>query len=127
MIKLPQDIKLAVQVSKEIPKLVADSIMLKRVLVNLIQNAVQAMPNGGDLTINAAEIRDQVEISVDDTGEGIPKDVQAKLFTPLMTTKAKGQGFGLPVVRRMTEAMNGTVTFESEEGKGSKFILKFPV
>jgi len=52
--------------------------------------------------------------------------VQAKLVTPLMTTKAKGQGFGLAVVKRMTEAMGGTVSFETEQGKGTKFILKFP-
>ena len=63
---------------------------------------------------------------MEDTGEGIPKEVQDKLFTPLMTTKSKGQGFGLAVVKRMTEAMNGTVTFESEQGKGARFILQFP-
>ena len=63
---------------------------------------------------------------IEDTGEGIPKEVQGKLFTPLMTTKSKGQGFGLAVVKRMIEAMNGTVSFESEERKGTKFILQFP-
>jgi len=57
---------------------------------------------------------------------GIPIEVQAKIFTPLMTTKAKGQGFGLSVVKRMTEAMDGTVNFESEIGKGTKFTLQFP-
>ena len=65
-------------------------------------------------------------ITVKDTGVGIPKDVQPKLFTPMMTTKSKGQGFGLAVVKRMTEGLGGTVTFESEEGKGTTFIVRLP-
>lgn len=60
------------------------------------------------------------------TGVGIPKEIKGKLFTPLFTTKAKGQGFGLPVVKRMTEALGGTVAFESEVGKGTKFIVRLP-
>jgi signal transduction histidine kinase len=84
------------------------------------------MPNGGELTINVTNKRNQIIIDVQDTGEGIPKEVQDKLFMPLMTTKAKGQGFGLAVVKRMTEAMDGKITFESEAGKGTKFTLQFP-
>lgn len=57
---------------------------------------------------------------------GIPEEARSKLFTPLFTTKSKGQGFGLAVVKRLTETMGGTVTFESEVGKGTKFILGFP-
>ena len=60
---------------------------------------------------------------VEDTGVGIPKDVSPKLFTPLFTTKAKGQGFGLAVVKRMTEALGGTVTFESEVGRGRRSLF----
>jgi signal transduction histidine kinase len=85
------------------------------------------MPKGGDITISALGQRHQIEIAIQDTGEGIPKDVQRKLFVPLMTTKAKGQGFGLAVVKRMTEAMGGTVSFKTEEGRGTMFILQFPV
>ena len=65
-------------------------------------------------------------ITVADTGVGIPEEAKNKLFTPLFTTKSKGQGFGLAVVKRMTEALGGTVTFESEEGKGTKFIIRLP-
>ena len=57
---------------------------------------------------------------------GIPDNVKDKLFTPMFTTKSKGQGFGLAVVKRMTETLGGTVTFESEQGKGTKFIVRFP-
>jgi signal transduction histidine kinase len=65
-------------------------------------------------------------VTVDDTGVGIPVEVRSKLFLPLFTTKSKGQGFGLAVVKRLTETMGGTVTFESEVGKGTKFILSLP-
>ena len=65
-------------------------------------------------------------ITIQDTGVGIPEEVRPKLFTPLFTTKSKGQGFGLAVVKRMTEALGGTVTFESEAGKGTKFIISLP-
>ena len=58
---------------------------------------------------------------------GIPEEAKDKLFTPLFTTKSKGQGFGLAVVKRMTEALGGTVTFESQEGKGTTFIIRLPL
>ena len=104
----------------------ADSDILKRILGNLVTNAVQAMPDGGKLSIQAYKEANDSVITVADTGVGIPEEAKEKLFTPLFTTKSKGQGFGLAVVKRMTEALGGTVTFESEEGKGTKFILRFP-
>ena len=61
-----------------------------------------------------------------DTGEGLPENVKSKIFTPLLTTKVKGHGLGLPAVKRFTEAMGGTVTFESEVGKGTKFKIELP-
>jgi signal transduction histidine kinase len=67
-----------------------------------------------------------VIIKVQDTGVGIREDSREKLFTPLFTTKAKGQGFGLAVVMRLTEALGGTVTFQSQEGKGTTFTLILP-
>ena len=85
------------------------------------------MPNGGKLSILAIAENGRAAITVQDTGEGIPENVKNKIFAPLMTTKAMGQGFGLPVVKKFTEALGGTVTFESEVGKGTKFIIEFPV
>jgi len=64
---------------------------------------------------------------VEDTGIGIPEEAKNKLFKPLFTTKARGQGFGLAVVKRLTEALNGKITFESEAGKGTRFIIEFPL
>ena len=84
------------------------------------------MPEGGKLEIYAHQDAGEIVITVKDTGVGIPDGIKAKLFTPLFTTKAKGQGFGLPVVKHMTEALGGTVSFESQEGKGTTFTVRLP-
>jgi signal transduction histidine kinase len=125
---LPENIKVSLTVNSAVTKLVADSTFLNRIMYNLVNNAVQAMPKGGKLTIKAHKDKKTNEaiITVEDTGVGIPRAVKGKLFTPMFTTKSKGQGFGLAVIKRMTEALNGTVTFESEVGKGTKFIVRFP-
>ena len=107
-------------------KIKADSYYLNRILYNLVTNSVQAMPQGGELTIAAYKQTDDTVLVVEDTGPGIPKSVQDKMFTLMFTTKSKGQGFGLPVVKRMTESLGGTVTFESQEGKGTTFRVRLP-
>jgi signal transduction histidine kinase len=127
VVAVPDVIKTVVSADKNLPRLNTDSTMIQRIMVNLIQNAVQAMSKGGSLTISAYSQKRQIAIVVEDSGEGIPEEVRGKLFTPLMTTKSKGQGFGLAVVKRLVDALEGTVTFESEQGKGTKFILQFPI
>ncbi len=84
------------------------------------------MPNGGKLTIHIFEEANDIIISMKDKGVSIPETVKGKLFTPMFTTKSKGQGFGLPVVKRMVEALGGTVSFESQEGKGTTFTVRLP-
>ncbi len=122
----PENINATYLVDEKAKKFIADPELLKRILTNLVKNAVQAMPDHGKLEIQAFREPDKVVITVQDNGIGIPEHVKVNLFTPLFTTKSKGQGFGLAVVKRMTEAMGGTVTFESEEGKGTKFIIRLP-
>ncbi len=125
---IPKNIEVTVEVENKARKIIADPDYLKRIFANLALNAVQAMPDGGKLTIHAYPDKrtNDVLITVKDTGVGIPENVKPKLFTPMMTTKSKGQGFGLAVVKRMTEGLGGTVTFESTEGKGTTFIVRFP-
>jgi PAS domain S-box-containing protein len=126
-IVIPDNIQTAFNCAKDIPQITLDKTFTTRVLTNLVNNAVQAMPKGGKLTINAQMQNNSVAITVEDTGVGIPEDVKPKMFTPLFTTKSKGQGFGLPVVKRLVEAQGGIISFESETGKGTKFIVTLPL
>jgi PAS domain S-box-containing protein len=123
---VPSNIKVHVKISDESLKVRADSYYLNRILTNLVTNAVQAMPNGGNLIIDAHKEENDTILSVKDTGIGIPQEIQDKMFTLMFTTKSKGQGFGLPVVKRMTESLGGTATFESQAGKGTTFTVRLP-
>jgi signal transduction histidine kinase len=124
---IPDAIKVTYFVKDGFPKLVIDPSYTRRIFTNLISNAIQAMPNGGKLTINAHSKDNKEFITVEDTGEGIPEEAKVKIFKPLFTTKAKGQGFGLAVVKKLTDALGGTITFESEPGKGTKFTIELPI
>jgi signal transduction histidine kinase/PAS domain-containing protein len=123
---VPKSIQTEAQIESDARIVRADSAYMKRILGNLVSNAVQAMPKGGKLTVQAHLETSAVIIMVKDTGVGIPEDVKDKLFTPLFTTKSKGQGFGLAVVKRLTEALGGTVTFDSKEGTGTTFTIRLP-
>ena len=125
---IPKNINVTVDIDGKAEKIMADPDYIKRVAANLTLNAVQAMPDGGKLTIRAYcdKQTNDIVITVKDNGVGIPENIKPKLFTPMMTTKSKGQGFGLAVVKRMTEGLGGTVTFESTEGKGTTFIVRLP-
>jgi signal transduction histidine kinase len=123
---IPENIQTEANIEKDARTVRADSAYMKRILGNLVSNAVQAMPDGGKLTVQARREKSDVVITVKDTGVGISEDAKDRLFTPLFTTKSKGQGFGLAVVKRLTEALDGTVTFESQENKGTTFTIRLP-
>ncbi len=123
---LPENVKVSVKIENDAMKIKADSAYINRIMYNLVTNAAQAMPDGGEIVIHGFRKANDAFITVKDTGVGIPENVKGKLFTPMFTTKSKGQGFGLVVVKRMTEALGGTVTFESQEGKGTTFSIDLP-
>lgn len=127
MIPIPKNLEVSIYVENNFPLFHANHQIIKRTLMNLIQNAIQAMAKGGKLTIRAEVADQKAVLSVQDTGDGIPESVKANLFKPLFTTKAKGQGLGLAVVKRLVEAYGGSVGFESEQGNGAKFIIKLPL
>jgi signal transduction histidine kinase len=86
------------------------------------------MPDGGTLTLIGQVNSDgKVSITVEDTGVGIPDAIKNQIFTPLFTTKPRGQGFGLAVCKRVIEAHGGNISFESTVGKGAKFMIQLPV
>jgi signal transduction histidine kinase len=100
---------------------------MERVFVNILKNSLEAMPEGGKLTVQSKKVKDAVEVAFADTGVGIPKEALDRLFTPLFTTKARGMGFGLAICKRIIEAHGGKISVESTVGKGTTFTLIIPV
>ncbi len=112
---------------EEVPPVVGRASELLEVLLNLIVNAIEAMPDGGVLTVETAVEGDDVLVRVRDTGCGIPDAVKAKLFTPFFTTKTGGTGLGLNVSREIIRRHGGDVSAESTQGKGTCVTVRFPV
>lgn len=100
--------------------------MIEKVLVNLIQNAIDAIPNTGTIKISARQNGSNTEISIADSGIGIPYSIKDKLFSPLVTTKAKGMGMGLAICKRIIDVHGGQIIAQSEIGKGSTFTFCLP-
>jgi two-component system NtrC family sensor kinase len=103
-----------------------DAARLEQALRNLIQNAVQAMPDGGTLTLRAYDAGEQVAIAVQDTGKGVPEELRERIFTPFYTTRTRGTGLGLSIVKKIVEGHNGRVTLECPPEGGSIFTLWLP-
>jgi len=103
---------------------------MRQVLKNLVQNAVEAMPDGGLLRLAVAPSRTvpaEVELVVSDTGVGIPSEHRDRIFDPFFTLKARGHGLGLALVRKIVIAHGGRITVQSTEGAGTTFRLTIPV
>ena len=110
------------------PAAQADADQMRQVLINLIMNALHAMEGGGTLRVGLESEQDRVKLTVTDTGHGIPKDALQKIFEPFFTTKefGKGTGLGLTVVKGIIEEHQGTITVDSEEGRGTRFTVLLP-
>jgi signal transduction histidine kinase len=126
------NIEVKCYVPADLPRVALDRELFKQALLNLLLNAAQAMPEGGDLTIQACveergERPAQVCIDLIDTGKGMEAEVLAKVFRPFFTTKPGGTGLGLPTSRRIVEVHGGEMSVESEPGKGTKFTIRLPV
>ena len=105
----------------------ADSDQLRQVFINLVQNAVHAMPDGGTLTLTTAATNEYVEIKISDTGKGIPKEQIPKIFDPFFTTEKDGNGLGLAVTHSIIRAHRGTIHAESRLGHGTCFTIRLPL
>lgn len=125
LIKAPENIQIINQTEPE-PKVKIDIEKMTRVFHNLITNAIDAMPNGGKLTIASRKTNSNVEFIFKDTGIGITKEKLKKIFTPFFTTKAKGMGLGLPICKQIVEAHGGKISVESVAGEGTTFTLTLP-
>jgi signal transduction histidine kinase len=120
------DVALALSVPDRLPHVVGEADQIELVVINLVLNAVQAMPKGGTATVSARPLSNSVEVSVEDTGVGIPPDRMDRLFEPFSSTRAEGCGLGLYSCRRIAEDHGGSVSVVSTPGKGTTFTLTLP-
>ncbi len=124
-VTIPKNIKVADKTEDYLIRVDANKI--QRVFVNLIENAFDAMPNGGELEISANQDEGSVNFIFADTGTGMSKEVSEKIFTLLFTTKAQGMGLGLAICKRFVEAHRGKISVESKQNIGSAFVVSLPI
>ena len=115
------------KLSRDIPQLILAEKEIKQLLLNLAMNGLNAMEQHGILTIETNYQDNAVILCIDDSGCGIAKDLQTKIFDPFFTTRNEGTGLGLSVCASIVASHNGTIEVHSEEGKGARFIITFPV
>jgi two-component system, NtrC family, sensor histidine kinase HydH len=133
---VPKNITLKVELEPDLPKVDADAEQLKQVLINLVQNAGQALGDKpGEITLRTVKPErfgeprfsaEQIELHVIDNGPGIPADQQLHIFVPFFTTKQKGTGLGLAICQRIVKNHGGVITVQSRSGEGSTFIVRLP-
>jgi signal transduction histidine kinase len=120
------NIEIKCYIPADLPPLRLDSDFFKQALLNLMLNAEQAMPQGGELTIQAMPENGGVSLSLIDTGAGMKPEVLSKIFKPFFSTKAGGSGLGLATTRKIVHAHGGTIDVQSEPGRGTKFTIHLP-
>ena len=121
----PDHVVVRTALAEGLPRVVLDPDQVHLVLGNLVVNAIQAMPDGGTLSLETAPIPGGAMVAITDTGVGIPEMLVEKIFEPLFTTKAKGIGLGLAVAKAMAEANGGRIAVKSSQGAGSRFEVHF--
>jgi two-component system NtrC family sensor kinase len=132
-IAIPNPAKSPVRIHRRLrenlPRVIGDAKHFEQVFLNLLLNAIQSMPDGGDLTVKTS-VREgekpMIEVEVRDTGVGIPEGIRVKIFSPFYTTRTRGTGLGLPISRKILEQHGGRIAFRSEEGKGTAFLIDIP-
>ncbi len=125
---IPEQVQVKIETATELPPIQVDPQQIQQVLRNLFANGIDAMPDGGHLTVSAVvdNPSGMVRITVRDTGSGIKPEQMEKLFQPLFTTKARGTGLGLVVVKNLIQANGGSVDVQSEPGSGTVFTVTLP-
>jgi signal transduction histidine kinase len=121
-------IRLVLELDRGLPEITIDAGQMNQVLVNLVVNAIQAMPEGGTLTVRTRLAEDRICLTVEDTGIGMSEELTNQVFLPFFTTKDvhEGTGLGLAVVHGIVTAHRGEIAVETEKGKGTKFLIYLP-
>jgi signal transduction histidine kinase len=120
-------IRVSVEQQAEGAEVRVDRDLLKQAVLNVVVNAMQAMPEGGDLRFEAVANEDTAEIRISDTGAGIPPELREKIFRLYFTTRQQGSGIGLAMTFRIVQLHDGTIDFTSELGKGTTFLIRLPI
>ena len=120
-------IRVAVKEDIEGTSIRVDVDLMKQAILNLVVNAIEAMPDGGELRIECATHNDEAEIRISDTGTGIPPELREKIFRLYYTTKPEGSGIGLAMTFRIVQLHDGAIDFASEPGNGTTFALRLPI
>jgi PAS domain S-box-containing protein len=123
----PDSVEAEVHVDDGLNSVHVDPLKIRRVMDNLVRNAMEAMSDGGTLKVSAMVDEEGMEITVRDTGTGIPDDLMPDLFQAFVTSKPKGMGLGLAFCKRAVEAHGGTIVVESVEGLGTTFTVRLPI
>ena len=120
-------IELSKNLDPNIPEIIADQAQINQVLINLVVNAIQAMPNGGKLSVTTRLLGENISMVVEDTGEGMTEEIKKQIFLPFFTTKevSQGTGLGLAVVHGIITSHYGAIEAESEPGKGTTVRVGF--
>jgi len=119
-------VELTVSLASGLPRVLADVAQLRQLLLNLLRNAREAMPDGGELLVASRGTDGAVEIQVKDGGPGIPPERMARIFDPFFTTKARGTGLGLAMAQEIAQEHGGQLSCESTVGEGTTFTLRLP-
>jgi signal transduction histidine kinase len=120
--RVPENVETKIDIPASLPHVLADRDQIHIVLGNLVRNAIEAMPGGGQLTITGRQQGSEVQIAIADTGEGISSANLERIMQPLVSTKARGIGLGLPLARGILAKNHGRLEVASEVGRGSTFI-----
>jgi two-component system, NtrC family, sensor histidine kinase HydH len=126
-VNAPEGVRVISEGIAGLPHLDGDPVQLRQVIFNLVDNALHAAGPGGEVRVSGRVDGESLELAVEDSGPGVSAEIRRRLFEPLITTKTKGIGLGLALVRRIVERHGGEVSYSPREGHGARFVVRLPV
>ncbi|MBN1945393.1 MAG: HAMP domain-containing protein [Bradymonadales bacterium] len=122
-----RSIEIGLELADDLPQILMDGGQIRQALLNLVRNAMEAMPLGGHLDLRTRLDGDQVELTVTDQGEGISPEIVGRIFEPFFTTKPRGTGLGLSLARQIASQHEGNLQVRTDRGLGAQFVLRIPI